>query len=228
MILLWLASSSMAADLTIIGECPGPVIFDLTDFTPGASVVVLVGEGDGSAPVPAGPCRDSSSGLATLRTFLGPGRDTDPDGRMWLSRTLSEDACGADYVLMDLSDCSVSDSADFDAVTPEEDADCAANPLWEPVDCTTPEWVWTSDRAFTTAETADAARTLWSDHWGLTCSLTGAGWVSTETFTMAGCNDRWYHIGGRYTGDCGGHDGEDVKRLTMDDLGCYDYRGLPM
>lgn len=55
------------------------------------------------------------------------------------------------------------------------------------------------------------------------CSLTGAGWVSTETSVMAGCNDSWYHLGGRFTGNRGGHDGDEVRRLTMSANGCYDY-----
>ncbi|MFT4625600.1 MAG: hypothetical protein ACI8PZ_004268 [Myxococcota bacterium] len=228
MILFALAGFAAAADLTVTGECPGEVVLDMTEFTPGASVALLVGDGAGSVPVPGGPCAGTDSGLGSIRTWVGPIRDLDPDGRLMLRPILPDWACEARFVLLDLATCETSPPTDFGLGGPEADPDCADNPLWTPVDCSTPEWVWSSDRGAITVDAADAARTLWSDEWGLTCSLSGEGWVSTETFVMSGCDSSWYHIGGRYTGNCGGHDGEDVKRLTMADMGCYDYRGLPM
>ncbi len=105
---------------------------------------------------------------------------------------------------------------------------CADNPLWRPVECATGEWVWSSDRSIAqTLQAANDAHVLWSygnvsD--GL-CSLDGTGWVSTQTFTMQGCDESWYHIGGRFTGNCGGHDGELVRRLALGPDDCYDYAG---
>ncbi|MEZ4470080.1 MAG: hypothetical protein R3F60_04580 [bacterium] len=55
------------------------------------------------------------------------------------------------------------------------------------------------------------------------CSLDGTGWVSTEAVPMAGCDNSWYHLGGRFSGNCGGHDGDTVRRLVLDEDGCYDY-----
>jgi len=104
---------------------------------------------------------------------------------------------------------------------------CANSSQWQPVDCTTTSWVWTADRSYRTVADADANGTLWvgDQHANIptTCSLDGTGWVSTEVFTMQGCNTDWYHIGGRYTGNCGGHDGDQVRRLTMNPEGCFDY-----
>ncbi len=218
-----------AQDLSIIGECPGEVTIDMTGFTPGGFVGIIVGDGLGDMVVPGGPCIGADTGLESLRAWYGPLRDLDPDGRLMVHPSLSPEACDARFVLLDLTSCAVSSPVSITLdLLPEEEPDCAVNPLWDPVDCVTSEWVWSSDRAFTSVDSADAERVLWSDEWGLSCSLDGTGWVSTETFTMVGCNDTWWHIGGRYTGDCGGHDGESVKRLTMDDLGCYDYRDLPM
>ncbi len=109
---------------------------------------------------------------------------------------------------------------------------CAGDPLWQPVSCVTPDWVWTSDRAFATVEAANQNRTLWSgcnhtaNRDGL-CSLTGTGWVSTDTFPMQGCNNTWRHIGGRFSGNCGGHDGDTVRRLVLNEDDCWDYRAEP-
>ncbi len=111
--LMLLSLAALGGTIELIGECPGEVTFDLTEFTPGADVVILVGDGDGSAPVPGGPCAGTDSGLATLATFLGPARDLDPDGRLWLRPRLPEAACERRFVLLDLSTCETSDPVDF-------------------------------------------------------------------------------------------------------------------
>ncbi len=119
---------------------------------------------------------------------------------------------------------------------PEQNADCANNPLWQRVACQTGEWVWTSSRVFNNLATAEANRTLFSASIGdqgangqnALCSLNGQGFVSTQTFQMAQCDTQWFHIGGRFTGNCGGHNGETVRRLVTGNNGCYDYRNLPI
>ena len=107
-------------------------------------------------------------------------------------------------------------------------AACLNNPKWTPVTCTTPKWMWSSDKgqAMTLAD-ANSKKLLWSgcSHapYADTCSLDGKGWVSTMEYVMAGCNATWYHIGGEYTGNCGGHDGDKVRRLALTQNDCYDY-----
>jgi hypothetical protein len=45
---------------------------------------------------------------------------------------------------------------------------------------------------------------------------------------MAGCNASWLHLAPNNVAfDCGGHDGDTVRRLVTADNGCYDYRNLP-
>jgi hypothetical protein len=112
---------------------------------------------------------------------------------------------------------------------------CLNNPQWIPVTCTTPSWVWSSNRAIAqTVPTAAAARVLETgcSHGGATpqpamgqgmCSLDGKGWVSTQTFTMSGCNANWWHLGGSYTGACGGHDGDLYRHLVLNETDCYNY-----
>lgn len=105
---------------------------------------------------------------------------------------------------------------------------CVDNPQWQPVSAQTTQWVWSSDRVGSpTLADADANHALWTGctHGGVpnTASLTGGGWVSTAVYTMSGCNASWYHFGGSHTGPCGGHDGDQVRRLTMDPNGCYAY-----
>jgi hypothetical protein len=114
----------------------------------------------------------------------------------------------------------------------EHEGGCDGNPLWRPVECINPAWVWSSNRAFPDLATANENRVLWSgcnhstDREGL-CSLDGTGWVSTETFVMAGCNASWWHIGGRHTGACGGHDGDTIRHLVLNDDECWDYQAAP-
>jgi hypothetical protein len=107
-------------------------------------------------------------------------------------------------------------------------SDCANNPLWTPVTCTTTDWVWSTNETLatnvTTAST-DHVLAAGCQHFSIDnhCSLTGAGWVSTQTFTMSGCNTSWYHLGGSFTGQCSGHDGDVVRHLAMGPNDCYNY-----
>lgn len=157
--------------------------------------------------------------------------------------TFSTDVVGPYEVTVTVDDgVGGSDSLSFpihvsecdDEGIPEQLANCALNPLWRPVECQTGEWVWSSNRGLA-QNLADALANVVAftgcthandDNDDGLCSLTGTGWVSTESYVMAGCNASWFHIGGRFTGICGGHDGDIVRRLVMDDDGCYDYRQL--
>ncbi len=108
---------------------------------------------------------------------------------------------------------------------------CVGNPQWTPVTCVTGEWVWSMDRArATTLAAANIARVLTSSNTGPApggaqgmCSLDGTGYVSTRSFIMANCDAAWYHIGGRYTGNCGGHNGELYRLLALGANDCYAY-----
>jgi len=106
---------------------------------------------------------------------------------------------------------------------------CETRPdLWQEVDSTTSNWVWTSSRIFSNVGDADFNRTLYvgDQHRNSvpnTASLDGTGYVSTAVFTMNGCDTDWYHLGGWFSGNCYGHDGDQVRRLVMDTEACYDY-----
>ena len=111
---------------------------------------------------------------------------------------------------------------------------CQGDPLWREVECVTAAWVWSSNRAVaTTLQAANDARVLYTgcnhagDNPSGLCSLDGTGWVSADSFQMAGCNNSWYHIGGRHTGNCGGHDGDTVRFLALTEDDCWDYRAAP-
>jgi cysteine-rich repeat protein len=108
------------------------------------------------------------------------------------------------------------------------ESSCLNNQQWMPVNCSTGQWVWSSDRVNAPSlAQANAMHVLWTgcSHGGVTntCSLDGQGWVSTQTFVMNGCNATWYHLGGSYTGNCGGHDGDVVRRLALGPNDCYPY-----
>lgn len=110
---------------------------------------------------------------------------------------------------------------------------CVGNPQWQPVTCTTSDWVWTRDRVLAnTIDAANASKVLATgcNHaspqpelgQGL-CSLDGTGWVSTQTFVMMGCDATWGHlsVGGPF--DCGGHDGDTWRHLVLGQNDCYAY-----
>ena len=115
---------------------------------------------------------------------------------------------------------------------------CDQHPQWMPVTCTTPDWVWSRDR--TVAQTVPNAElngvlatgcyhagAMQPDAGDGMCSLTGGGWVSIVQFQMTNCDTEWYHLGGAFSGNCGGHDtappADLYRHLVMDINGCYDY-----
>jgi hypothetical protein len=202
-------------------------------LTEAAEVWLMVGEGAGEGPCPAyleGGCWDilsprltqlfvaDAAGMATWDVAL--------EAPITLGSTKTFQAAARSDVGFRMSNpvTLTVEEAPLDA------ADCAANPLWMPVTCTIDSWVWSSDRAYLDVPSADAAKELWT---GCThsgdgnddgmCSLDGGGWVSVESSAMEGCDSDWYHLGGSYTGACGGHDGDTVRRLVKDPMGCYDY-----
>jgi hypothetical protein len=115
----------------------------------------------------------------------------------------------------------------------DNDCGCINNPQWMPVSCITTDWVWSRNKAIATTLAAANANDVLAT--GCThgspqpqlsqglCSLDGTGWVSTQTFPMVGCDASWYHIGGNYTGDCGGHDGDTWRHLVLGPNDCYAY-----
>ena len=110
------------------------------------------------------------------------------------------------------------------------EAGCEGNALWQPVECAITSWVWSSDSRFGDLASAEENRVLYSGctHDGQNpeglCSLDGTGWVSVDSFPMQGCDATWWHIGGEFTGQCGGHDGDTVRHLVLSSDACWDYR----
>ena len=113
------------------------------------------------------------------------------------------------------------------------DSPCIGNPDWQRVTCTTGDWVWSRDRGLAmSVKDAAANRVLATgckhatpqpDEGNGLCSLDGTGWVSTKTFVMADCDAKWYHLGGRFSGNCGGHNGDTWRHLVLTDNDCYPY-----
>jgi hypothetical protein len=102
---------------------------------------------------------------------------------------------------------------------------CATNSQWTPVTCTTTRWDWSTDRTIATTVSAASTNHVLAVGTGdgAMCSLSGAGWVSTATFPVSNCNAKWYHIGGSYTGNCGGWDSTPVRHLADAADDCYAY-----
>lgn len=111
-------------------------------------------------------------------------------------------------------------------------SNCINNAQWMRVQCTWASWEWSSDRNFRSPAAANAAHTLQTGcaHVGIQnvaqglCSIDGGGWISTQTFTMSGCNTNWEHIAAQGdVGNCGGHDGDTYRHLVIGDNDCYAY-----
>ncbi|MFT4625490.1 MAG: hypothetical protein ACI8PZ_004158 [Myxococcota bacterium] len=236
------ALAGTPVDLAISGSCPGPVDFTMTGV-PGTSFMLVAGDREGSTTVPSGRCAGTEIGIESAGplSVFGPFRDADRDGTVRLSPTVPMGVCDKVLVALDLSACADSPPARFDAGDAEADPDCAANPLWTPVTCVNP-WEWTNDRSIVSRGPAEAARALFTGcgHSGAvgdidgTCSMTGEGYVSVDTWPMLTCDENYAHIvledGGAF--GCGGHStappGMDIiRRLSTTDMGCYDYRSLP-
>jgi cysteine-rich repeat protein len=141
----------------------------------------------------------------------------------------SANVCGDGFVHAGVEACDDGNNANDDGCDANcvAESGCANNPRWQPVDCTTDAWVWSRSRAHTSLQAANTNRVLAAGcthgNAGNTCSLDGNGWVSTQEFTMSGCGSNWYHIGGRHTGNCGGHDGDRYRLLVLGADDCYDY-----
>lgn len=209
------------------------------EFVPAGALYIFVEDG---FVAPAGP-REAHITIESAITECNDGADNDFDGTL----DLADDGCegGSDDLEGDAPgpvDCA--DGADNDAdglVDWPDDPGCAArgdtreggctgNPLWQPVQCAITSWVWSSDRAFPDLQSAAANQVLFSGcmHDGQNpeglCSLDGTGWVSVDTFPMVGCDANWWHIGGEFSGGCGGHDGDTVRHLALTEDQCWDYR----
>ena len=144
--------------------------------------------------------------------------------------TPADAACGDGFVYEGVEECDDANDVDDDECSNDctSNYSCLNNPQWQAVDCTTPSWVWSSDNTNAiTVPDANLLHVLWTgcSHANIpnTCSLDGTGWVSTGVTAMAGCNTTWYHLGGSYTGQCGGHDGDQVRRLVLNPNDCYAY-----
>ena len=113
MLLLAGLNPAQAQSLALTGACPGDVELSVTDATPGTDLMLLVGRGEGAAPVPGGPCRDVDTGLAGPLRKFGPFRDSDGDGALTLRPRLSGDACLGTFAFIDVETCGVSNSEQF-------------------------------------------------------------------------------------------------------------------
>jgi hypothetical protein len=171
----------------------------------------------------SGVCTGNVCQAATCGDGVKNGSETDRDcGGACATKCDLSRACNAG------GDCASGTCSGNVCVPSSSSPICAQNPKWQRVDCVTGSWVWTSNRSFSTLATANAARTLETgcQHSSIpnTCSTDGAGWVSTQVFTMLGCDASWFHL----TPDdtffgCGGHDGDQYRHLSRDDTSCYDY-----
>jgi Cys-rich repeat protein len=105
---------------------------------------------------------------------------------------------------------------------------CNASPQWAKVNCSNPSWDWSLDRNKAmdrvTANTKHVLATS-NGNGNDKCSVLGTGWYSTAEFTesLNQCNTLMYHLGGSYTGNCGGHQNEPYRLLVLGINDCYAY-----
>ena len=209
------------------------------EFVPAGELYIFVEEGLNLA---GGP-REARITVQSAITDCNDGLDNDFDGELDLAddgcEGIADDTEGAAAGPVACND-GVDNDGDGLTDWPDDlgcrargdlhEGGCTGDPLWQPVECQITSWVWSSDRAFPDLVSAALNRVLWSgcNHDGQNpnglCSLDGTGWVSVDTFPMQGCDASWWHIGGEYTGGCGGHDGDTVRHLALSEDECWDYR----
>ncbi|MFT4626404.1 MAG: hypothetical protein ACI8PZ_005081 [Myxococcota bacterium] len=108
MLMLLAATALAAPSLTLDGECPGRVTFDMADITPTGNVMLFAGSGRGSEPVEVGHCAGTNTGLAGPLRWFGPVDERDGDGLMTLSRSMGGGGCRLSFALLDLATCELS------------------------------------------------------------------------------------------------------------------------
>ncbi len=89
--------------LEATGVCPGTVTFQVTDATPGATLAIVRGTGEGKVTVPFGPCPGIQLGLSgseLVTTVVA-----DPDGSFLVAPTLGGSTCGVHLQVMDTASC---------------------------------------------------------------------------------------------------------------------------
>jgi hypothetical protein len=188
-----------------------------------------------------GACNDGSScttGETCSNGVCGGGSPANPGGACDDQNACTTgDTCSGGVC----SGAAISSCLDGDGCCPaacnfqnDDDCGCFNNPQWMPVTCQTGDWVWSRNKAIAmTLASANTAKVLATGCMhgqgpqpqlgqGL-CSVSGTGWVSTQTFVMQGCDASWYHLGGSFTGNCGGHDGDTWRHLVLGDNDCYPY-----
>lgn len=105
---LGFGSTALAADIEVLGSCPGPVTVTLSGLTPGGQVYVAAASEVGSTVIPRGPCAGVDIGLGGSPTLLGPFTDTDFDGVITRTPTIGPALCGKAMVVVDIGTCTVS------------------------------------------------------------------------------------------------------------------------
>jgi hypothetical protein len=111
---LLLSSPASAVDLGLGGACPGPVDINISALTPGGQYALFRSFGPGVAPITAGPCAGTVTGLSTGGLKLQRvGLDGGGDGMETLAATVPPSACGAYLQVLDVETCSLSAVRDF-------------------------------------------------------------------------------------------------------------------
>ncbi|MFT4628032.1 MAG: hypothetical protein ACI8PZ_006726 [Myxococcota bacterium] len=132
MLVVLLALSAHAVDLTTSGACPGPVVIDAAGLTPLGDFVLLRSRGVGAARIPGGPCADTVSGLAAPLSWHGP-FPVDGLGRGGLAPDVPPSADGSYLQALDLRTCTLSPAVSLcdDGAVYEEFFTEGVTPTWQ-------------------------------------------------------------------------------------------------
>jgi len=104
---LALAPAASAQHVGTMGDCPGPVLIDVADITPGGDYTLFSGNGAGTDVLPAGPCAGTATGLSGLTMRMSG--SADGIGAAALGPVdLPAGACGAWLQVLDSTTCELS------------------------------------------------------------------------------------------------------------------------
>lgn len=108
MISLLLITAASAADLTVLGACPGPMSLEITGLTPFGTFNVISSNGFGHYNVPAGLCAGIDSNLSPNGYKYRASGVADAYGNGFMAFSPGGKACGAKLAIMDEGSCTMS------------------------------------------------------------------------------------------------------------------------
>jgi hypothetical protein len=94
-------------ELNVVGDCPGPMLLEVTGVSAGAPWALFSSSGEGALTLPSGPCVGAETALRLSGFRLRRISSALPDGTGSLSVSIPPEACGASIQALDVATCAL-------------------------------------------------------------------------------------------------------------------------